>query len=147
MPLLRQIYDWTAGVGDRAVIAVFVLSFAFFSDKPTNERQVWVTLPSLQCLFLLEISSSWFFVLCSWGHVGDGLVKGCFWWPFIVLLLVSFLFLLMKLTIFLLYLSSCFFHRLSSRNLFSWGNTRFGSSLFISFMLAGVLLQVVCCLT
>jgi len=46
----------------------------FFSDKPTNERQVWVTVPSLQCLFLLEISSSWCFILCSWGHVGDGLV-------------------------------------------------------------------------
>jgi len=146
VPLLRQIYEWAAGVGDRAVIAVFVLSFAFFWDKPTNERQVWITVPSLQCLFLLESCSSWCFVLCSWGHVGDGLVQGRFWWPFIVLLLVSFLFLLTKLTIFLLYLLSCFFHKLPSRKLFSWGNNRFGSSLFTSFMWAGVLLQVVYCL-
>jgi len=77
--------------------------------------------------------------------VGDGLVLGCFWWPFIVLLLVTLLFLLTKLTIFLLYLLSCFFHKLSSRKLFSWGDTRLGSSLFTSFMLAGVLLQVACC--
>jgi len=73
---------------------------------------------------------------------GRILCYSCFWWPFIVLLLVSFLFLLTKLTIFLLYLLSCFFHKLPSRKLFSCGNTRFGSSLFTSFMLAGVLLQV-----
>jgi len=30
VPLLRQIYEWAAGVGDRAVIAVFVLSWDFF---------------------------------------------------------------------------------------------------------------------
>ena len=138
--LLRPIYKWAAGVGDRAVIAVFVLSFAFFSDKHTNEQQVWVTVLSLQSLFLLEVSSSWFFVLCSWGHVGDGLSEGCLCWPFIVLLLVSFLFLLMKLTISLLYLIFCFFHKLFSRKLFGCGNTRFGSPLFTSFMLAGVLL-------
>ena len=77
--------------------------------------------------------------------MGDGLVRSCFWWPLIVLLLVSFLFLLTKLTIFLLYLLSCFIHKLPSRKLFSWGNTRFRSSLFTSFMLAGVLLQVACC--
>jgi len=40
-------------VGDRAVIAVFVLSFAFFSGEPNNEQQVWVTVLSLQYSSLL----------------------------------------------------------------------------------------------
>jgi len=35
------------------------------SDRSKNEQQVWVTVLSLQCSSLLEISSSWFFVLCS----------------------------------------------------------------------------------
>ena len=52
----------------------------------------------------------------------------------------------LSLTKFLFYLLSCFFHNLPCRKWFTWGNTRFGSSLFTSFMLPGVLLQVVCCL-
>ena len=44
-------------MGDRAVIAVFVLSFAFFSGETTNEQQVWVTVRSLLYLALLLLSS------------------------------------------------------------------------------------------
>jgi len=46
---------------------------SLFSDKSANEQQVWVTVLSLQYSSFLEISS-WCFVLCSWSHVGDGLV-------------------------------------------------------------------------
>jgi len=80
--LLRQIYEWAAGVGDYAVIAVFVLAWDFFFLV-------------LRLVFLRPCG--------RWSGLRQ------FLWPFVALLLISFLFLLMKLTKFLFYLLSCFF--------------------------------------
>jgi len=130
-------------VDDRTVIAVFVLSFAFFWGELTNEQQVWVT-PDRTVIAVFVLAFDFVFLVLSLVFL-----RPCGRWSGLRLFLVAFysfvtcIFLISAHeTIFLLYLLSCFFHRLPSRKLFSCGNTRFGRSLFTSFMLAVVLPQI-----
>ena len=117
---------------------------AFFSGEPTNEQQVWVT-PDRAVIAVFVLALDFFFLVLRLVFL-----RPCGRWSGQRLFLVAFssfvtcIFLISahKLTIFLLYVLFCFFHKLPSRKLFSCGNTRFGRSLFTSFMLAGVLPQV-----
>jgi len=49
-------------VGDCAVIAVYVLSFAFFSGESTNEQQVWVA-PDRAVIAVFVLSLDFFFLV------------------------------------------------------------------------------------
>ena len=69
---------------DRTVIAVFVLSFAFFWGELTNEQQVWVT-PDRTVIAVFVLASDFVFLVLSLVFL-----RPCGRWSGLRLFLVAF---------------------------------------------------------